>query len=198
MPNMTQTETQTLTRPLTAADLAALPSDLPSGTVRYELWKGELRIMSPTGEVHGGAEGAIVEFLRVLGQRAGHGRLRCGEVGIVLSRNPDTVVGADAVFLTKDQLPSRRSREGYLETIPALIVEVRSKNDTDIEVADKVAAYLAAGARAVWVADPGQTTLAVHRSGQPPVVLQVGDTLTAEDIIPGFAVPVSELFEELD
>jgi Uma2 family endonuclease len=189
---------QTLPRLLTAADLAALPTDLPTGTVRYELWEGVLRVMAPTADDHGGVESAIAEVLRALGQRQGHGRARCGEVGIFLRRDPDTVVGADAVFLTQDQLPVRRSREGYLETIPALIAEVRSKNDTDNEVVEKVAGYLAAGARVVWVADPRQQTVTVHRPGQPLVELGAGDTLTAEGIIPGFAVPVAELFADLD
>jgi Uma2 family endonuclease len=192
------TMTQAARRPLTAADLAALPTELPTGTVRYELREGVLQVMAPTGDEHGLVESAIVEFLRVRGQRQGHGQVRSGEVGIVLSRNPDTVVGADAAFLTKDQLPARRSREGYLETIPALVVEVKSKNDTNTEIVEKIADYLAAGVRVVWVADPEKQTWTIHRSGQPPLALGVGDTLTADEIIPGFAVPIAELFEDLD
>jgi Uma2 family endonuclease len=190
--------TQAPTRLLTAADLAALPTDLPSGTVRYELREGELRVMAPTGETHGGIESAFAAVLWIHGQQRGYGRARSGEVGIFLRRNPDTVVGADAIFLTNDQLPVRRSREGYLETVPALIVEVRSKNDTDTKVAQKVADYLAAGARLVWVADPGQQTVIAHRPGEPPVERGVGDILTADGIIPGFTVPVAELFADLD
>jgi Uma2 family endonuclease len=190
--------TQTATRLLTAADLAALPSDLPTGTVLYELWEGVLRIMAPPGDEHGGVENAFAEVLRTQGQRRGHGRSRCGEVAIILSRNPDTVVGADVAFITSDQLPVRRSREGYLETIPALIVEVLSKNDTNREIKQKVASYLAAGARVVWVADPRRRIVIAHRAGETPVELGTSDTLTAEGIIPGFAVPVAELFEDLD
>jgi Uma2 family endonuclease len=192
--------TQTMTRLLTAADLAVLPTELPTGTVRYELQEGELRVMAPTGEGHSRVENAIGALLRLYGEWQGqvYGRAGSGEAGIIVSRNPDTVVGADAHFLTNDQLPVRRSREGYLETIPALIVEVRSKNDTDAEVARKVTNYLAAGARVVWAADPDRRTLTIHRSGHPAAELGVGDTLTAEGIIPGFAVPVAKLFEGLD
>jgi Uma2 family endonuclease len=190
--------TETIRRAMTAADLAALPAELPSGTFLYELWEGELRVMAPPGDEHGGVEGTIGGYLFIQGQLSGHGRVRTGEVGIVLGRNPDTVVGADIAFLTSDQLPPRRSREGYLETIPALIVEVRSKNDRAAEIADKVAAYLAAGARAVWVADPERRALFVHRPGQPAVELCEGDTLTADAIIPGFAVPVADLFAGLE
>jgi Uma2 family endonuclease len=195
---MTLTLPRPTTKLLTAADLAAMPSELPSGPVLYELWEGVLHTMAPPGDEHGAVEFTIGLALGKWGQDRGFGRGRCGEVTIVLSRDPDTVVAADAVFLTADQLPPRRSREGYLETIPALIVEVRSKNDTNTEIADKVAAYLTAGARLVWVADYQRQTVTAHRPGQPPVVLGVGDTLTADDIIPGFAVPVAELFEDLD
>lgn len=190
--------TLTATRLLTVADLAALPSELPSGTVLYELWEGVLRVMAPPSDDHAGVECAFAEVLRTQGQRRGHGRARCGEVPVVLGRNPDTVVAADAAFLTNDQLPAPRSREGYLETVPALVVEVRSKNDTNTEVAAKVAAYLAGGARVVWVADPRPRTVAVHRAGQPVVTLGMSDTLTADDIIPGFSVPVADLFADLD
>lgn len=190
--------TQTARRPLTAADLAALPTELPSGPVRYELREGELRTMAPPGDEHGAVEVTIGGLLWSYGQQQGHGRARSGDSGIILRRDPDTVVGADAVFLTQDQLPPRRSPEGYLETIPALVVEVRSKNDSNTKVAEKVVDYLAAGVRVVWVADPAQRTLTVHRPGEPPLERGVGDTLTAEGIIPGFAVPVARLFEGLD
>jgi Uma2 family endonuclease len=185
-------------RTLTAADLAELPTLLPSGTVRYELEAGELKLMAPHGDVHGGVEAQIAAVLMTGGEWEGHGKVRSGEVGIVLGRAPDTVVGADVVFLTNDQLPPRRSPEGYLETVPALIVEVVSKNDRRRKIARKVKAYLAAGARAVWVADPEPRTLTIHRSGQPPVVLTESDTLTAEGIVPGLAFPVRRLFEGLD
>jgi Uma2 family endonuclease len=185
-------------RPLTAADLAALPTELPSGTVRYELREGALQIMAPTGDAHGGVEVVIGAVLYRLGQQPGHGRVRVGEVGIVLGRNPDTVVGADVLFLTRDQLPARRSREGYLETIPALVAEVKSKNDTAAKVALKVADYLAAGVRVVMVADPDRRTLVIHRPGGLEVELGEGDTLTLDDLIPGFTVPIAELFAGLD
>src|SRR4051794_26740700 len=88
-------------RALTAADLAALPTHLPSGSVRYELEKGNLRIMSPTGDIHGGVESRIGGLLLSQGEERAHGQARVGEVGIVLGRGPDTVKGADACFLTK-------------------------------------------------------------------------------------------------
>lgn len=53
--------------------------------------------------------------------------------------------------------------------------------------------YLAAGAVLVWVADPDAHTVTAHRANQPPAVFAAAATLTADPVIPGFAVPIAEL-----
>jgi Uma2 family endonuclease len=78
------------------------------------------------------------------GEQKGHGKAYT-EVGIVLARNPDHLVGADAAFIMNRSLPAREAPEGYLETVPELIVEIRSKNDTTTEINEKVTDYLQAG-----------------------------------------------------
>src|SRR5438309_2143016 len=124
-------------RLLTVADLAALPDRLPSGPVKYELDYGRLvTLMAPPGEIHGSNQGTVVFLLKLHGERAGHGKA-LGEVGVILRRNPDSVVAPDAAFVANRSLPVRTSPEGYLETIPELVVEVRSKNDTPAELRAK-------------------------------------------------------------
>jgi Uma2 family endonuclease len=178
---------------LTAADLAVLPTDLPSGSVKYELDNGRLIIMAPPGYSHGRCENKIAAQLSIQGEQRGHGRAT-GEVGVLLWSNPDRVVGPDAAFIANRSLPVRLTPEGYLETIPDLVVEVRSKNDTLPEIDHKVNDYLRAGVRVVWVPDPERQTVTVYRNGQPPQVFGAADTLTVPDVIPGFAVPVQNLF----
>jgi len=183
-------------RLLTVADLAALPDDLPSGPVKYELDDGRLvTLTAPPGEIHGSNQGTIIYLLKLHGQRKGHGKA-LGEVGIILRRNPDTVRAPDAAFVLKRSLPVRTSPEGYLETIPELVVEVRSKNDSMVELRAKADEYLDAGVQIVWLVDPASTTVTVCRAKQSPRKLGIGDILKAERIIPGFHVPVAELFGE--
>ena len=186
--------TATGVRLLTAADLAVLPSQLPSGAVRWELDNGRLVVMAPPGYIHGRCENKLAAQLMVQGEERGHGRAACGEVAIILRLNPDRVVGADAAFIVTQSLPVRLSPEGYLETIPELVVEVRSKNDTQPEVEQKVNEYLQAGARVVWVPDPERQIVTAYRNGQPPQVFGPQDTLTVSDVIPGFAMPVQDVF----
>lgn len=180
-------------RLLTIADVAALPTSLPSGDVSYELDDGRLIVMAPPGGMHGSGQARFATELTVQGERQGHGRA-FAEVGIVLRRNPDRLVGADAAFVAARSLPFRLSPEGYLETIPELAVEIRSKNDTTPEILRKVAEYLAAGVVAVWLVDPDRQSVTEYRSGQPAHEFTSSDTLTIPDVIPGFHVAVSSLF----
>jgi Uma2 family endonuclease len=182
-------------RLFTAADLERMPTDLPSGPVRYELDDGRLVIMPPNpGDDHSAIELNIGAELKYQGDKRGLGKARSGEDMVILRRNPDRIVGADALFIANKSLPIRLSPEGYLLTIPDLIVEVRSKNDSLPEIQRKVAEYLAAGVQVVWSADPSTQTVTAYRANQPPEVFGPDDTLTVEDVIPGFSMPIRDVF----
>ena len=180
----------------TIADVAELPSELPSGPVLYELDNGRLITMPPPGDVHGAVESNLAFALKSQGEHRGLGKARSGDVGIILWRNPDRLVGADAVFIANRSLPIRHSPEGYLETIPDLAVEVRSKNDTQPAVQRKVDDYLSAGVQVVWIVDPAARTVTAHRRDVEPQVYRENDTLIVEDIIPGFQLLVRDALQE--
>jgi Uma2 family endonuclease len=188
----TPTQSHPTERLLTAADLAAFPDELPSGPVKYELHDGRLVVMPPPGYDHARRQNKIGRFLDTEAEERGLGEACC-EVAIVLRRNPDRVVGADAAFVLARSLPARRTREGYLETIPEIVVEVRSRNDWTPEVIAKVQEYFDAGVLLVWVIDPVARTVAAHRPDGSVTVARESDTLTC-DLLPGFVVPVTKLF----
>ena len=178
-------------RLLTSADLAAMPRSLPSGDVRYELDDGVLITMPPPGDGHATKQARIIRYL-FDAQDLGLGEVR-GEVGVLLRRDPDRVVGPDASFILAASLPVRRSREGYLETIPELIVEVRSPNDTRPEVAAKNQEYFDSGVQVVWLIDPATRTLSACNADGSVQLFRDGDTLTCP-LLPGFGVAVRLVF----
>ncbi len=179
-------------RLLTEADFAALPDHLPTGPVKYELHYGELIVMAPPGDIHAGHQTNVLRhFLRI--EDAGGGRAK-GEGMIVLGRGPDLIMAPDAYFFTPDQLPNKRSREGYSETIPRIVVEIRSKNDSVREVTEKLATFLAAGVVEAWLVDPFRQLVEIHsvagvRSFGP------SDTVVSL-VLPSFAAPVAELIAD--
>ena len=131
-------------RLLTAADFAVMPDELPSGPVKYELEDGRLVVMPLPGGIHGAVNANIVFQLKLQGDQRGYGKT-LAETGVVLRRGPDRVVGPDSCFAVVASLPLDYSPEGFLTAVPALIVEVRSKNDTTAELERKAGEYLAAG-----------------------------------------------------
>jgi Uma2 family endonuclease len=83
---------------------------------------------------------------------------------------------------------------------PTFAVEVRSKDDygpaAELKMAEKRADYFAAGTLAVWDVDPEAGTVALYRRESPaaPVVFRKGETADAGDAVPGWAMPVDEVF----
>ena len=179
-------------RLLTAADLAAMPDELPSGPAKYELEDGRLVVMPLPGGIHGAVNANIVFQLKLQGDRRGYGKT-LAETGVILRKSPDRVVGPDCCFVLAASLPLDYSPEGFLTSPPPLVVEVRSKNDTPAELERKAGEYLAAGAKLVWILDPIRTGVVVYQAGHSPKLLGLADDLTADGLIPGFRVNVGDV-----
>ena len=179
-------------RLFTEADFAALPDQDSSGPVKYELHYGELVVMAPPGDWHAGQQSNVLRFFHRV-QDAGAGRAK-GEGMIVLRRDPALLLAPDVYFLTADQLPTQRSREGYCETIPKVVVEIRSKNDSVREVTDKLGEYLAAGVVEAWLVDPFRQLVEIH-TADGVRSFGASDTVLSS-VLPSFAAPVAELIAE--
>ena len=162
---------------------------------RCELVAGRIVPMSPTGDAHGGFEGNFYYALRTFVDVHRLGKVRVGEVGIYTRRNPDYVRGADAIYISNERYAQKKSKS-YLDVAPELIVEIMSPGDTWSEVTQKLRDYFAIGVQLVWVADPAVNIVYAYRSMTAVREFTEHDTLPGDEILPGFAVPVAELFAE--
>jgi Uma2 family endonuclease len=75
-------------------------------------------------------------------------------------------------------------------------VEVVSPSDTFSDVMKKAQSYIAAGVRLVWVVDPETKQAHVFRPGKAMVTLAAQEALSGEDVLPGFALPLTEIFRQ--
>jgi Uma2 family endonuclease len=62
------------------------------------------------------------------------------------------------------------------------------------EIGEKVAVYLAAGVRVVWIADPVAKTVVVHCPSSQPCIYNESDTLALDEIIPGLRLKLADIF----
>ncbi|HEX8920607.1 MAG TPA: Uma2 family endonuclease [Pyrinomonadaceae bacterium] len=181
----------TATRIMTADELFMMPHE----GFRYELVKGELVKMSPTGGKHGiltirlGA--ALIQHVESnkLGEAFG------AETGFILSTNPDTVRAPDVAFVSSERIPPGDFPEKFWPGAPDLAVEVLSPSDTLYEVEEKIEEYLEAGVKLVWIVNPKKRTVTIYQSNIEPQTLTEADTLDGRDVVPGFEYSLARLFK---
>lgn len=175
----------------TEEDLEQMDSD-----ARYELIRGELCAMPNNSAEHGNKTARLSGPVIVYVEDNDLGECFAAETRFTIAKNPDTTIGPDFAFIAKERLTGIPPR-GYLHLVPDLVVETRSPGDTHREFALKVSQWIEAGARLVWALDPSARTLTIHRPGVDPVRLTIDDTLSGEDVLPGFTLPLRRLFREV-
>jgi Uma2 family endonuclease len=116
------------------------------------------------------------------------------DTAFVLHRDPDTVRAPDVAFVERERYASFGDDTGALPGAPDLAIEVLSPSDAYSDVHAKVADYLAAGARQVWVVDPARSTITRYAELLAPRTFSEGETLTAPALLPGFELRVAEVF----
>lgn len=182
-------ESATITR-LTAEDL---PYVMPHEE-RCELVAGELIREPLPGEEHGWVAATIVILLGQFVRDHGLGRVY-DHAGFVVGRDPDTVRGPDAAFVSAERSAATVRRGPFFEGAPDLAVEILSPGNTRREIAAKIGEYLAAGGRVVWVVDPKRRTVTVHRPEREPETISGDEVLDGGAVVPGFLLPLAEVFE---
>lgn len=178
----------TSTQLMTAEELIKLPR----GRFRYELVKGELLTMSPTGEEHGAIAAKLTAELYAHVKANQLGIIYGAETGFKLESNPDTVLAPDVSFINRERVGqiSKKYREGA----PDLAVEVISPSEGRNKIEKKVGQWLQLGARVVWIVNPQTVSATVYRPDGGIKVLFSSDQLTGDDVVPGFKLLVSEIF----
>jgi len=172
------------TKLMTADELLRMPDD----GFRYELVGGELKRMSPAGGRHGRIVHRISRHLGNYVEARKLGEVYSSETGFKIFRNPDTVRSPDVPFVRTERVVDT---DQFIPIPPDLAVEVISPTDPYSAVARKKDEYLRAGSQAVVIVDPDRELVEIHRlSG----VITVQDVLTVDDVVPGWRMPLSEIF----
>jgi len=173
------------TTPITAEDLVHVT--LPGK--RVELVRGVLRVREPAGLPHGRITLNLARRLADHTETNGLGQIYVGDTGFTLARGPDIVRAPDIAFICRERIPNPEP-VGFPDTAPDLVVEVLSPNDRPGEVLAKIADWLSAGTRLVWVIDPERRLARAYRLDGSEAI---GSVLEGEDVVPGFVCPVEDI-----
>lgn len=177
---------------LTLEEFGRLPEE---DGFRMELVRGRLVREPPAGARHSDVAAAVFRALDAYAQKNEAGKVRF-DAGYVLEEEPPTVRIPDVAFIAAHRLPPGPSPTGCWELAPDVAVEVLSPSNRPSAILEKVAQYLEAGVRLVWIADPGRETVTIYRPDGEVGVFGVGDVLRGEDVLPGFRLEVAEVFAD--
>lgn len=178
------------TRRLTAADLVLFELNIDD----YEILDGELRERKTVGGLHG-----RVGF--DIGWRIGNfvlarnlGELYTSATAFIIVSEPLSVLRPDVAFVKAERLPSEVSWSSFYAVVPDLVVEVLPPGDRQAVLTKKIGRYLHAGVALVWMVDPLAPTIVVYSPGRDPISVGADGVLDGGEILPGFRLPVAEVF----
>jgi Uma2 family endonuclease len=127
------------------------------------------------------------------------GRLTLEQVGYeaTLPGEPDqTIWGPDVAFVSAVHVPAMLEAVGRGDYAPApdLVAEIVSDSQSRPEMRERSERWLQAGTRLVWNVWPDAQTVDVWTPDEPMRTLKVNDLLDGLDVVPGFSLPVADLF----
>jgi Uma2 family endonuclease len=167
--------------------------------INSELWiernaQGELLLMPPAGSETGSREVGITGQLWSWARRDGTGVAFGPSAGFSLPNG--AIRAADAAWIARARWEalSAEAREKFAPICPDFVVELRSPTDRLRTLQDKLAEWIANGARLGWLIDRGPRHVYVYRPDAPVEQLDAPTTLSADPVLPGFVLDLGEVW----
>lgn len=161
---------------------------------RCELIEGRVRKLSPTGSNHGRFTARLHLFIHRYVFDHDLGEVLAAETGFRLDDNGQPTVRAPDVAFVSKARAAELDTPKFARIAPDLVVETLSPDDRAGEVAEKIAWWLRHGVRLVWVLDPEHRRLTAYLPDASARVHEAVDTLEGRDVLPGFQLPLDQLF----
>ncbi|MCW6052645.1 Uma2 family endonuclease [Lyngbya sp. CCAP 1446/10] len=157
---------------------------------KIELEDGRLSVMGPSDIVSSEIGSILIRLLGNWVYPRRLGRVFDSAGGFIM---PNTNVKApDVSFVRAARL--RQSPRYFGELVPDLVVEIKSQSDRIKPIETKVLKFIELGAVVGLLIDPDEETVTIYRSTGEPTILGNGDILTIPELVPGWELPISELW----
>ena len=182
------------------ANLEATIEDLYRAPGKAEIVNGEIVLMSPTGAAPNYAAMEITFSLRNYCKRTKKGYPVADNAAFHVRLPNRKSFSPDAAYYV-----GKWTGMKFFEGAPTFAVEVRSEGDygsaAERAMAAKHADYFAAGTLVIWDVDLlSDDVVKSYRVESPerPQVFRRGEVADAEPAVPGWSMPVADLFIELE
>lgn len=194
VPTDTPETSQEKTMTLSVKDLENLQSLFSEQHLDYqmELADGKITLMGPS-DIYASEVGVrLSSFLWMWVNPRRLGRVFDSSGGFILPTATNNLKAPDVSFVLASRL--KQSPRYFAQMLPDLTVEIKSQSDRIQPLEQKILQFLALGTQVGILIDPDIETVTVYRNNQPNVVLGNGDLLEVPELLPGWSVPVSDLW----
>jgi Uma2 family endonuclease len=178
--------------PVTADAFEAFMARPENADRLFELINGEIIEKMPSNPHASEIAQLIAFFIRLyLREHKIAGHVTDGQGGYIIAGQQ---FAPDVAYISNDRQPEL-ARQGYNPHPPELAVEVESPSTVASErrLRTKLFHYLSVGT-IVWVVYPETQEIEVHVSGKAPLILTINDALDGGDVLPGFILPLKDIF----
>ena len=163
--------------------------------LRLELTStGELIAMPPTGAETSRQNFNLTGQLEAWSKQDGTGVCFASSAGFILPNG--AIRSPDASWIKREKWESltAQQRKKFAPFCPDFAVELRSPSDTLTELFLKMFEYMENGTSLGWLIDPYKRKVYVYRPNEQTVVLENPETVSADPLLPGFTLDLTELW----
>jgi Uma2 family endonuclease len=157
--------------------------------------KGELLIMAPTGGETGNWNAECSLELGIWNRTQQAGKVFDSSTGFELPQGSDRSPDAAWIPQEKWDALTPEQRRGFLPLCPDFAIELLSPSDSWHQGTIKMEEYRDNGCRLGWLLDPKRRRVGIYRPNQPVEILEAPDSLSGEDVLPGFSLDVRFLWQ---
>lgn len=163
--------------------------------LRAELTKdGDVIIMAPTGFESSEENAELILQLAIWAKEDGTGKVTESNGAYVLPNG--ATKAPDAAWIRKDRLEqfSAEERKKFLPVAPDFVVELRSDSDSLSDLQEKMEEWIENGVRLAWLIDAKTKRVHIYRPDSNAEILENPSRVSAQDILPGFELDVTEIW----
>ena len=166
---------------------------------RMELTKdGELIIMSPTGGTAGGKNFNLYLDLGIWNRQTRLGKAFDSSTIFVLANGARRSPDVSWIKLDRWNQLTGAQQDSFPPIVPDFVIELVSpsdlKNQRYEDLQAKMQEYISNGVRLGWLIEPAAKTVEIYRSNKKVEILNNPQTLSGENVLPGFVLDLSEIF----
>ena len=157
--------------------------------------QGELIVMPPTGGETGRSNSSVNAQIWFWNEENQLGEVFDSSTGFTLpsgaERSPDVswVEKSRWDGLTKEQ------KERFIPLCPDFVIEIMSPYDNLKKLQNKMQEYIENGCRLGWLINRKKQEVEIYRQGKEVEVLKLPETLSGEDVLPGFVLNMQKIFQ---